>query len=182
MSTKRKILLFVLILSLVFWLPAVNGIECDPNCLRCDYTTGLCAECDWYNGWFLKEPERAECVTCSLDGEIFWSTYCFNCISNCKVCNNLNSCLLCMPGYYKSCDAKCKYCNINNCDVCEADLNFCSSGDDNDCALRPQPVCKKCLPGYFLKNKGTECSPCNTEGTFKECNYIYNSNLSYLII
>ncbi len=175
MRKKNLFILFALLLSLILWLPTVNGINCDPNCSRCNYKTGECEQCDWNNGWFLKEPERTQCVKCSLDGEIFRSVYCFNCISNCKVCNNLKTCLLCMPGYYKSCDGKCRPCNINNCDVCEADLNFCSSGDSSDCALAPQPVCKKCLNNFFLKNKGTECSACTAEGEFKECKITYKA-------
>ena len=169
MKLGRNVFLFLIFLLALSCIEKVNGIDCDPNCLRCDYSTGKCERCDWYKGWFLKEPDRTECVTCSQDGQIFWSVYCFDCIQNCKVCNNLNSCLKCMPGYYRTCDGKCLTCNIKNCNECEIDLNFCSSGDKLDCNLAPQPVCKKCLSGFYLQNKGKECSSCDTEGTYIEC-------------
>jgi proprotein convertase subtilisin/kexin type 5 len=165
---KGKEIIFFVAFLLILGLNTVNAIDCDSNCLRCDTSTGICQLCNYLEGYFRYMPGGTLCMKCPDLEYTHWSYDCLSCPANCLYCKTPYQCENCKPGFYKTCDGQCKPCNIENCETCEVDTNFCSSGDKKDCDLAPQPRCTKCLNDFFLKNKGTQCVCCDSDGQWIE--------------
>ena len=168
---KEKEILFLLIFLLFLGQHTVNAIDCDANCLRCDTSNGKCHLCNYLEGYFRYMPGATKCMRCPDLEYVHWSYDCLDCPSNCLYCKTPYQCEHCKPGFYKTCDGQCKPCNIDNCDTCEADLDFCSSGDEKDCDLAPKPRCTKCLDCFYLKEKGSKCVGCALDGEWIESKY-----------
>lgn len=129
-----------------------NCISCDENnlanCLECNDSTLL---------------DNGKCVnSCPINSYLpnsnndFYSFECLTCSINCEKCIDYDNCLECKKPYvlqtfydYSLCQESCDegYVNINgSCEEC-SDKDKCS-----ECRGSDKNSCKKCKPGYVLKN------------------------------
>lgn len=75
------------------------------------------------------------------------------CSQNCATCqitNNVQTCLICLPGYILSNANQCIPC-MQNCSVCTLNKNV---------TINNQPVCVSCSIGYYLNALSDLCTPC----------------------
>lgn len=102
--------------------------KCPPNCHSCA-NANECLSC--FAGYYLTAATCLACPagvdSCSISAIVsclpgyFYEAsrlQCSACISNCRSCQNLQSCVSCLPGfYYQSSNSSCVACT-SNCTVC----------------------------------------------------------------
>ncbi|KAL4500217.1 hypothetical protein ABPG73_011325 [Tetrahymena malaccensis] len=144
-----------------------NQITCDKcisNCDQCDNNSS-CKKCN--TGFYILEDNQS-CSQCNTNGYYIDKTnqFCKKCPQdkNCKQCNNNQKCTECQNGYYLF--------NLDSCILCGDGYfksgNNCFKCIDNCQTCADDKKCIKCLPNYYLFNDKVQCIPCNLEGQFQQ--------------
>ena len=113
---------------------------CFNNCLKCDTKDDVCLVCkhptslnkDDGTCILVEEPiqnclfySTSDPEKCKLCKEGFFGDDCQPCGANCKNCQEQNECNVCNSGYFLD-SGKCEQkCNVENCEICQNDIDRC---------------------------------------------------------
>ena len=102
----------------------VNYMAANSECLPCSHADPWCVNCtyqdDGVNGTLPFNSSLYSCTFCNDTANYFLNgTFCELCSpTNCTVCDNLTSCLVCEDGFELSAQLECFVCSITGCINC----------------------------------------------------------------
>ncbi|KAL4456740.1 hypothetical protein ABPG73_014766 [Tetrahymena malaccensis] len=133
-----------------YYLKQNQCSQCDSSCLTCsDGNSSSCIIC-FQQGYYISTFLNNTCVSqCDVhQGQYIDNTtnpnqiYCRQCSSNCLTCQDQNTCIQCVEGYFlnqnqcKQCDSSCQQCygsDPSNCIICQQSDYFISIKQNNIC-------------------------------------------------
>ena len=163
------------------------------NCTNCPIITSICATCE--KGKILINEYKCS-DTCPegqykelIEGkEGFY--YCENCLENCLLCNNGQTCKTCIKGkvlynntcidtcpygYFANEDGRCEECGFGHCKRCSKDN--CFECNRSYKLLESENTCyEDCPKGYYEDDNdicqecGLNCEKCTNAKKCKQCN------------
>ncbi|KAL4469881.1 hypothetical protein ABPG72_011102 [Tetrahymena utriculariae] len=184
-----------------YYLNQYQCNQCNSSCQSCSGgSESDCIICQ-QQGYYISTQQNNTCVTqCDVhQGQYIDNTtnpkqmYCRQCSSNCLTCQDQNTCIYCIEGYFlnqnqcKLCDSSCQSCygsNPNNCIICQLTDSFISIKQNNICVSQcdltqgqyidtidnqKQKYCRVCPTSCQTCTNSTNCTSC-IQGYFLNVN------------